>query len=140
MKEKADLVKGWLRKASSDLVAMEASRQAGALDACCFHAQQAVEKLLKAFLVYHDVDFPFTHNLARLLKLATDADAACRALEEAARTLTPYAVELRYDHEFWPDSASAEEACSLAGNSWDLLTGRLPEEFAGSTPGPPEDT
>jgi len=44
MKEKADLTAGWLRKAASDIVSMEASRAAGALDAACFHAQQAAPK------------------------------------------------------------------------------------------------
>ena len=34
MKQKPDLVQGWIRKAESDMVAMAASRQAGAMDAC----------------------------------------------------------------------------------------------------------
>ena len=52
MKERADLVRGWLRKAASDAVAMDASLNAGALDAACFHAQQTAEKYLKAFLIH----------------------------------------------------------------------------------------
>ena len=52
MKARNDLVRGWLRKAFSDVVAMDASLNAGALDAACFHAQQAAEKCLKAFLLY----------------------------------------------------------------------------------------
>ena len=51
MKEKADLVEGWRKKAESDLIAVDATIEAGAFDAACFHAQQAVEKLLKAFCV-----------------------------------------------------------------------------------------
>jgi HEPN domain-containing protein len=47
MKEKPDLVRGWVRKAESDLIAMRASAEAGASDAACFHAQQAAEKYLK---------------------------------------------------------------------------------------------
>jgi HEPN domain-containing protein len=35
-----------------------------------FHYQQAVEKLLKAVLADRDVDFPKTHDLVRLLRLA----------------------------------------------------------------------
>src|SRR5438094_495421 len=50
MKQKADLVRGWLRRARSDLVAMEVLLNAGAFDSACFHAQQAAEKYLKAFL------------------------------------------------------------------------------------------
>mgnify|MGYP000307964815 CR=1 FL=1 len=33
----------------------------------CFHAQQAVEKYLKAFLILHDIDFPRTHDVDYLL-------------------------------------------------------------------------
>jgi HEPN domain-containing protein len=58
MKGKAELVRGWLRKAFSDLAALDASLQADALDAACFHAQQAAEKFLKAFLIHNAVDFP----------------------------------------------------------------------------------
>jgi len=47
MKDKADLVRGWLRKAASDVVSMEATLKAGSLDGACFHAQQAAEKYLK---------------------------------------------------------------------------------------------
>ena len=62
MKKKADLLGGWIRKGQSDMLAMTASLEAGALDACCFHAQQAAEKLLKAYLLHKDAEFPFTHN------------------------------------------------------------------------------
>ncbi len=35
----------------------------------CFHAQQCVEKYLKAFLTEHDLSFERTHNLTILLDL-----------------------------------------------------------------------
>jgi HEPN domain-containing protein len=44
MKTKADVVCGWLRKAASDVVTLEAALGAGALDGAYFHAQQAAEK------------------------------------------------------------------------------------------------
>lgn len=33
----------------------------------CFHAQQAVEKAIKAVLLFYKIDFPFTHDLQELL-------------------------------------------------------------------------
>ena len=64
MKSRADLVRGLLRKAESDLANAELCLQAGkALDTVCFHAQQAAEKSIKAYLTAHDIDFPFIHNL-----------------------------------------------------------------------------
>jgi HEPN domain-containing protein len=50
MKDQADLVRGWVRKARSDVIAVEALINANALDTACFHAQQAAEKYLKAYM------------------------------------------------------------------------------------------
>ncbi|HET8626697.1 MAG TPA: HEPN domain-containing protein [Thermomicrobiales bacterium] len=59
MSERRDLVHGWLRKAISDLAAIELALGAGtALDAACFHAQQAAEKALKAYLIAYNTIFP----------------------------------------------------------------------------------
>jgi HEPN domain-containing protein len=69
MKEKAELVLGWLRKAQSDGVALDVTLRARALDAACFHAQQVAEKCLKAFLTHYEVPFPYTHNLTKLVEL-----------------------------------------------------------------------
>ena len=125
MKQKPDLVQGWIRKAESDMLAMEASRQAGAMDACCFHAQQAAEKLLKAYLIHNDVEFPFTHNLAKLVGLAAQMDQTFESLRPTADPLTPYAVELRYDDEFWPGPDVAKNACSAAQTIKDFVLARL---------------
>jgi HEPN domain-containing protein len=50
MRQRADVVRGWLRKASSDAAAVESLLKDSNLDAACFRAQQAAEKYLKAFL------------------------------------------------------------------------------------------
>jgi HEPN domain-containing protein len=114
MKDKADLVRGWTRKADSDLLALEASLSVGALDAACFHAQQAAEKYLKAYLVAKGIEFPLTHNLSKLLELCATVDPSFRSMESIAVPLTPYAVEMRYDSDFWPDVGVAEEAKAAA--------------------------
>ena len=62
MKDPAELCRGLLRKARQDRIALDALLPLHAYDAVCFHAQQAVEKWLKAFLAYHGVAFPHTHN------------------------------------------------------------------------------
>lgn len=60
-----------LQKARDDLYVLE--RLATDADAPTwsvgFHAQQAVEKALKAVLAARSVEFPRTHNLAQLLDL-----------------------------------------------------------------------
>jgi len=134
MKAKADLVRGWVPKARSDLLAMDASRAAGSLDTCCFHAQQPTEKLLKDYLIHRDVEFPFTHDLAKFLELAAQQDAGLLNLKPAAETLTPYAVQLRYDDDFWPGEGTADEARALAKAACDSALSRLPSDVANAGP------
>jgi HEPN domain-containing protein len=126
MKEQADLVRGLLRKASSDLLAVDATLAAGANDAAAFHAQQAVEKLLKAYLASEGVDFPFTHNLSKLVELCSEVDTAFQALIPIVEPLTPYAVELRYDSDFWPTAQEASEARDFALAARDFVLALLP--------------
>lgn len=62
-----------------------------------FHAQQAVEKMLKAVLCFHEIHFEKTHNLTTLFDLLNDNGLNFPDELEDARLLTPYAVEFRYD-------------------------------------------
>lgn len=62
-----------------------------------FHAQQAVEKLLKAVLMRESVLFPKTHDITALLELLPNASADLPFAAEALEELAPYAVLLRYD-------------------------------------------
>lgn len=134
MKEKADLVQGWLRKAASDIVSMEATLGAGSLDGACFHAQQTAEKYLKGFLAYHDRPFPHTHNLTDLTELCATIDASFRSLAALAAELTPYAVRLRYDDSFWPTLETAKQARASALTIRDFVLSRLPAAMVKSAP------
>jgi HEPN domain-containing protein len=129
MKEKADVVRGWLRKAASDLVSIGATLEAGSLDSACFHARQAAEKYLKGYLAFHGMPFPYTHNLADLTELCARVDPAFHALGPQAAELTPYAVRLRYDDSFWPSRETAQQAQTLALAIRDFVTSRLPREI-----------
>ncbi|MEX2194164.1 MAG: HEPN domain-containing protein [Thermoleophilaceae bacterium] len=66
-KEQADLL---LRKARDDQhVLIALAGDPGAADAVLgFHAQQAVEKAMKAVLASRGEDFPWTHDLQLLLR------------------------------------------------------------------------
>lgn len=60
-----------------------------------FHAQQAVEKTLKAWLAALGLEYPLTHNLARLLALLEKQGAGVDEFWDLAE-YTAYAVEYRY--------------------------------------------
>lgn len=61
-----------------------------------FHAQQAVEKALKAVLAHAGVVFRRTHDIAELLDLLSDAGLPVPPHADRLDELNPYAVEMRY--------------------------------------------
>jgi len=63
-----------------------------------FHAQQAVEKWLKAVVASRGENFEYTHDLRRLVALARLDSAAEPPFDiQRAVALTEYAVPLRYE-------------------------------------------
>lgn len=62
----------------------------------CFHAQQAVEKALKAALAARGVDFPFTHDLAALAELSGNEGLILPSEFGDIDRLTPYGARIRY--------------------------------------------
>lgn len=87
-----------LRKASEHQTVLDALMgDAGIADAVLgFHAQQAVEKALKAVLAARGLDFPWTHDLQLLLTRLGAAGIEVPDAATNARRLTPWAVEFRY--------------------------------------------
>lgn len=77
----------------------------------CFHAQQAVEKALKAVMFLHGLEFRRTHDLEELAGTLADAGINLPLGDDELRRLTPYAVEFRYDDEPMP-LVSPEQAVS----------------------------
>jgi len=124
------IVQDWLHKADLDLRAAETllAQNPPLLYPSCFHAQQAAEKYLKAFLTSRQVEFPKTHDIREILRLAATADQALVANLQAAATLTPYAVEARYPGQA-PDPcrAEADQALDLARKVRDAVIYRLRE-------------
>jgi len=130
MKNHEDLARGWWRKGDSDLANAHMCLDAGrALDTACFHAQQAAEKYLKAYLSLSGVDFPFLHNLAALVEICGNQDESFAEIREPAKTLTPYAVEARYDEDFWPDLDTTREAVQQATAVRNFILAKLPGSF-----------
>lgn len=97
MASKQDLAEQLLRRADTDAAGARAmlpiSEVADVL--VCFHAQQAVEKALKAVLAARGVEFPFIHDISGLAKLCREAGAPIPGELDSADLLTPYAAGLR---------------------------------------------
>jgi len=94
-------VKQWIDYGDEDL---RLARHALTLSGGCpyrliaYHAQQCTEKYLKAYLVFHRIDFPYTHNISRLLELCDEKSKWPEEVYEAEE-LTPFAITTRYPGE-----------------------------------------
>ncbi len=125
---KQKLARQWLEKAEDDWrlsrrLVMDSESYAAAT---AFHAQQAVEKYLKAFLTWHQIEFPKTHDIKRLLKLASARDPSVTEALPNAADLTVYAVEYRYPGEYPPVTADdAASAVAVADRVRDYVRNRL---------------
>ena len=60
-------------RARSNLVRSRRRISGVYLEDLCFDAQQAAEKALKALCIHRDIDFPYVHDLAKLLTLLEQA-------------------------------------------------------------------
>jgi HEPN domain-containing protein len=94
-----DLAEAFLRKAQEDLKGLRLlASDPGIADALIgFHAQQCVEKALKAILTAVGVRIEWTHDLAALLDmLLQDGRIEPPDWLRQVAGLSPYAVEWRY--------------------------------------------
>jgi HEPN domain-containing protein len=96
-----DLAEQLLRKAADDEAAARAMLplESVADTIVGFHAQQAVEKSLKAVLAARDIEFPFIHDIEGLADLCEEAGASLPDELDGVDRLTPYAAGLRYDDD-----------------------------------------
>lgn len=97
--EHLDLAHLLLRKASADLaVTRTLAADADPHDeAIGFHAQQAVEKALKAVLALLELPSPRTHDLTYLVELLDANGITVPAAIAEPEWLSPWAVTTRYD-------------------------------------------
>jgi HEPN domain-containing protein len=97
--EVRDLAGRFARKARSDEIALDKLADDPDVpdDLIGFHAQQALEKLLKAALAHAGVAPPRIHDLGELIARLGDAGLTPPTSANEARALVPWAVEFRYD-------------------------------------------
>ena len=121
--------RAWLLKAELDLRAAAhemASPSEQLWGDIMFHAQQAAEKSMKAFLAWRDIPFRKTHNLEELGRQCATADATLAITADQATPLTEYAWKFRYPGETdEPSRLEAEEALEAARNVYEAVLRRV---------------
>ena len=92
------------------------------LDTVTFHCQQAVEKYIKAYLIFSNITFKFSHDLIYLLDLITLKDSDFENFYDVVSELQGYAVEIRYPNEtIYLSNEKVEEAIIIAKNIRSLV-------------------
>ncbi len=98
----------WAQKAERDYaaIALHHGAEDPDFDIICFHAQQCIEKYLKAWLQEANIPIIRSHDLLALLDLIIPTIPSWRAWQSDFLVIAPYAVEFRYPGK----SATAENA------------------------------
>jgi HEPN domain-containing protein len=126
------IARDWVQKGENDL--KNATHTLGMRKDCptdtvCFHAQQCVEKYLKAFLVLKRIDFPKTHDIKELIALLPSKFRP-KLTPEEQRRLTDYATVTRYPGDYEPISlAETRRAVKIARRVRNEMRKLLPKEM-----------
>ena len=116
MKSKTkELAQKYLEKSWQDISAVKemADNDLVSDEIVGFHAQQSVEKMLKALLCLNEVEFRKTHDLRELLDLCADNQIILHDDFERTDELTSFAVQYRYDFFMSGDSYDREDSKEL---------------------------
>lgn len=113
----SEIVQQWLRKAGHDLQNIRNNLAAENIptDTVCFHAQQAIEKLLKGVLVANARNISKTHDLVKLLTDVADILPELLSYEDQLEDISEYGVGVRYPDDFFePTLEEARHAYEVA--------------------------
>ena len=114
MSEPRDVAAGLLESAREDAGAARLMADAEVPDRIVgFHAQQAVEMLLKAVLSLRGIGYERTHDIERLASLVSEGGVELPPDIDELAQLTPWAVERRYGDPFDPEPLVRQWAVSL---------------------------
>lgn len=128
MKGLRDAALGLLIKAQHDLHNADTVLPTGAaLDTVLFHAQQAAEKCLKALLVLQDVNYPLTHDVDELLRMALLYYPELEAFSARTGVYVAYSVTGRYDAATYPSADETEAGVRLAHEIYDYTVTTIGE-------------
>jgi HEPN domain-containing protein len=133
-----DYVDKWLFRADEDTAVIDQLLQSDSqayASTICLHAQQAVEKYLKALLAWKGVDSPRTHDVDFLL-------AECRRVTSVQfdrvdlKSLTDFGVSVRYPDDFYiPDLSEMAYYAQIAKQVREIVTGQIKSAPESHRPG-----
>ena len=93
--DKISIVNEWIDFANQDIRSAKylLSMRPVPLEVICYHCEQAAEKVLKGYLIRHDIEPPRTHDLRLLCKMCAEID---NTFDEKAVGAHSMAVSLKH--------------------------------------------
>ena len=111
---------GLLDLATGDLTSAHRLLVPGLYHNARYHAQQAGEKALRAFLLHEMATFPKTHDLSRLIDAIRSFQATFPDVSIESAVLNECAVDMRYDPQALAD-IDRDEAEAAIGYAQRIL-------------------
>ncbi len=104
--------KEWIKKAEGDYLVIkhEINSNKPVYDAICFHAQQSIEKYLKALINEYEIVIPKIHDLNTLLNICKPFFPEIEKYKEEISNLSTFAITFRYPGE---DASKLEAKYSI---------------------------
>ena len=127
------LTRKWVMKARRDLLSAKklARGKDSYLDTAIYHCQQTAEKVIKGWLVYHDLSFEKTHDLRLLVTLASEVEPKFTSWFDVAEQVSPYATAYRYPGEtLEPTENEYQKAYKAASEFYQFVCSLLPAEVS----------
>jgi HEPN domain-containing protein len=123
--------RNWLLKANEDLevAAILINQKPPMVTGAAFHSQQAAEKVLKAFLTWHDQPFKKSHDMRRISQACQKLDATLATATSRLASMTSWAIESRYPGDWDPPAESTvADALEEVSELFRQILSRLPKE------------
>ncbi len=133
MDAKRTLTRKWVMKARRDLLSAKklARGKDSYLDTAIYHCQQTAEKVIKGWLVYHDLSFEKTHDLRLLVTMASEVEPKFTSWFDVAEQVSPYAAAYRYPGEtLEPTEEEYQKAYKAASEFYQFVCSLLPAEVS----------
>ena len=124
--ETKQFIRDWITKANEDLLVINRLTAGSviATSAICFHCQQLVEKILKAYLIANGKEIRKTHNIEFLLSECADFDNEFNEIDP--KNLSDFGVEVRYPGDMYqPSENEALEYKRLAIEIKNFVTDKI---------------
>jgi HEPN domain-containing protein len=118
----------WVKKAEEDFSTIEQLFIEGKrlpLAVVCFHAQQCIEKYLKAYLIERNLPFDKIHNLVTLIDQILPVMPEWDIRRDAMGVLTNFAVLSRYPDEVTINRKITQDAVDITLEMRELIRTEL---------------